>query len=170
MKNLLKIALFVALTLSTTLVSAQKSGRINIQTIIVAMPETAKMQADLEAIRKDFSENLETMQVELNNKINDYQQNEATMTASIRSLKEKDMQDLNTRMQQFEQSATQEMQAKQNEMLSPIIAKAREAVDAEAKAGGFAMIFDESAGALAYYDETLVPDITPNVMKRMGLR
>lgn len=169
MKKILLAALLLTLTLTTTAVSAQKSGRIRIQEVIMALPETTKMQSDLEAIRKDFADNLETMQSELNAKIAEYQQNESTMNASVRSLKEADMQDLDTRMRQFEQSAMQEIQARQNEMIAPIIEKVRGAVAEAAKAGGYTVVYDQTADALVYYDEAVVTDLTPAVMTRLNL-
>ncbi len=169
MKNLIKIAFAITLTLTVAAASAQKMGRINVQSVLVAMPEATKMQQDLETIRQDFASNLETMQVELNNKMNDYQQNQATMTDTIRSMKQKEMQDLDSRMQQFEQSAMQEIQSKQTEMLQPIIAKVREAISTEAKAGGYSVVFDESAGAMVYYDEATVIDLTAAVKSRLGI-
>ncbi|MFI3303636.1 MAG: OmpH family outer membrane protein [Rikenellaceae bacterium] len=170
MKNLMKMVLLMALTLSVSMVSAQKSGRINVQAVIMAMPETTKMQSDLETIRQDYSANLETMQVELNNKYVDFQQNSSTMTETIRAMKQKEIQDLGTRMEQFEANAMQEIQAKQQELLQPIITKARDAVAAEAKAKGCAVVYDESAGALAYFDETVVTDLTPAVKTRLGIK
>ncbi len=169
MKNIFKLALLVALVATTVTVSAQKSARVNVQALLVAMPETKAMQTELETIQKDFTDNLETMQVELNNKYQEYQSTQSTMNASVRSLKEKDIQDLSQRMQQFEQSASQEMQRKQNELLQPIITKAREAIAAEAKAGSYTVVYDESQGALAYYDEVAVKDISPAVKTRLGI-
>ncbi len=169
MKIFIKVALLMALTLTTSQMFAQKSARINVQTLVMSMPETMTMQETLEALRQDSADNLETMQVELNTKVQDYQQNAATMNESIRSMKEKEMQDLSQRMQQFEQSAMQELQAKQTEMLDPILMKARDAIAATAKAGGYQVVYDESAGALAYYDEVLVVDITADVKRKLGM-
>ncbi|MFI3327728.1 MAG: OmpH family outer membrane protein [Rikenellaceae bacterium] len=172
MKNVFKIALSVAIVAlaSVTSAAAQKVGRINSQVLIAAMPETTAMQKDLEKVRDEYAENLETMQAELQNKYADYQKNAATMTESVRSLKEKDMQDLDQRMQQFEQNAMQEIQRKQASLAEPIIAKAREAIAATAKAGGYTVIYDESAGALAYYDEATVKDILPAVKVKLGIK
>lgn len=169
MKNILRVALFMALTLTTFQLSA-KSARINTQAVIIAMPETKAMQEEIEALRKDSAANLETMQVELNNKVVEYQNGSATMNDSIRSMKEKEMQDLNQRMQQFEQSAMQELQTKQNQMLEPILAKAREAISSVAKSGGYEVVYDEAAGALAYFDEASVVDILPAVKSQLGIQ
>ncbi len=169
MRKIITLTLMLALSFVTTNVLAQKSAFVKTQEVLMAMPETEQMQKDLEAFRNDFAANLEAMQVELNNKIADYQANESTMNASVRALKEKDMQDLDTRMRQFEQSAMQEIQAKQNELVSPIIAKVREAVSAAAKAGGYAVVYDAAAESLIYYDESIVIDLTPAVRVRLNL-
>ncbi|MFI3305716.1 MAG: OmpH family outer membrane protein [Rikenellaceae bacterium] len=170
MKNIMKMVLVAALTLTVSMASAQKSGRINVQSLIMGMPETTKMQTDLETIRKDYAANLETMQVELNNKYVEFQQSQATMTESIRAMKQKEIQDLGTRMEQFEANAMQEIQAKQQELLQPIIEKARAAVAAEAKAGSYTVVYDESAGGLAYFDESTVVDLTAPVKVRLGIK
>ncbi|MFI3333422.1 MAG: OmpH family outer membrane protein [Rikenellaceae bacterium] len=169
MKKVMKVFMVVALTLSATTIFAQKLGRINMQEIIVSMPETTEMQTKLEAFRQDLVGNLETMQVELNNKFVDYQNTATTATDSVRSLKEKDIQDLQTRMEQFEQSAMQEMQAKQNELLQPIISKAQEAVKKVSQAGAYTVVYDLSVASLAYYDEASVTDLTSAVKAELGV-
>lgn len=169
MKKVMRLFLVVALTLCTTSIFAQKMGRINMQEIIVAMPETTEMQEKLEAFRLDLLGTLETMQVELNNKYVDYQNTATTITDSMRSLKEKDMQDLQTRMQEFEQNAMQEMQAKQNELLQPIIAKAQAAVKAVSEAGAYAVVYDLAVASLAYYDPATVEDLTAVVKAELGI-
>ncbi len=170
MKNVIKAAAVVAFALSVSTSFAQKMGRIPVQDIVMAMPETKTMQTNLEAFSKDLSDNLETMQVEFNNKYVDYQNNVKTYTESIRSLKEKELQDLQTRMQQFEQSARQEIQAKQSELLNPIITKAREAISKVAAEGGFDVVYDESAGSLAYVNNATVVDISPKVKVALGIK
>ncbi len=169
MKRVMKVFMVLALTLSTSTIFAQKFGRINMQEIIVAMPEAQEMQTKLEAFRQDLIGNLETMQVELNNKFADYQATSATDTDSVRSLKEKDMQDLQTRMEQFEQSAMQELQAKQNELLMPVVGKAQDAVKKVSSEGGYTAVFDFTVAALAYYDEATVIDIAPAVKAELGI-
>ncbi len=170
MKRLLKVALLAALVCVTTMTMAQKSARVNVQAIVVAMPETKAMQTELETIQKDSQDNLETMQVELNNKLQEFQKTQSTMNASIRSIKEREMQDLSQRMQQFEQSAMQEIQKRQNDLLKPILDKARTAIEAEAKAGSYTIVYDESIGAIAYFDPAVVADISAAVKARLGIK
>ena len=170
MKRAIKAAVAVVMVLCAVGAQAQKLGRIQFQEVVMAMPETKTMQTNLEAFRKDLADNLEAMQVEFNSKLSDYQANLNNYTDSVRSLKEKELQDLQTRMQQFEQSAMQEIQAKQTELFNPIIAKARDVVTRISTEGGYDVIYDESAGALAYINETTVTDIAPQVKAALGIK
>ncbi len=170
MKRAIKAAFVVAMVMCAVAAQAQKLGRIQFQEVVMAMPEMQAMQANLETFSRDLSDNLEAMQVEFNNKLADYQGNLNNYTDSVRSLKEKELQDLQTRMQQFEQSARQEIQTKQSELLNPIVTKARDAVSRIAAQGGYDVVYDESAGALAFVNETTVTDIAPQVKAALGVK
>ncbi|MFI3316913.1 MAG: OmpH family outer membrane protein [Rikenellaceae bacterium] len=169
MRKVIKVCMVAAMLLSSSTIFAQKMGRINMQELLVAMPETTEMQTKLEAFRQDLVANLETIQVEFNNKVQEYQNAESTMTASVRNLKEKELQDLQARMEEFQQNAMQEMQMKQNELLQPIITKAQEAVKKVSQEQAYAVVYDLSVASLVYYDEATVIDITPAVKTELGI-
>ena len=139
MKKILKIVLTVAFVAGSTSVFAQKLGRINMQELVFAMPETAEMQKNLEAYQKELQDQLETIGVEFNNKLNEYTKQvsdkNSTMSDSVRQLKEKELNDLKTRYDEFVQVSQQDMQKKQGELLEPIIVKAQDAVKEVSKAG-----------------------------------
>lgn len=130
MKKILKIVLTVAFVAGSTSVFAQKLGRINMQELVFAMPETAEMQKNLEAYQKELQDQLETIGVEFNNKLNEYTKQvsdkNSTMSDSVRQLKEKELNDLKTRYDEFVQVSQQDMQKKQGELLEPIIVKAQD--------------------------------------------
>lgn len=105
MKKLIKLTLVVALVLGSSSLFAQKLGRINLEEIITLMPEYKEMMTNMEAYSKDLRDNLETIQVELNTKYNDFQKNKATYSEVTRQLKEKELTDLQNRLQEFYQSA-----------------------------------------------------------------
>lgn len=169
MKKAIKLTLAVALMLSATSLFAQKFGRVNTQEIIVAMPETKEMQTNLEAFAKDLQDNLETINVEFNNKLQEFQKNLNTYSDAVRGMKEKELQDLRARSEEFQQVAQQDYQKKQNELLAPIIEKAKNAIDKVSAAGGYLVVFDTSTGTLAYIDEAALTDIAPEVMKELGI-
>lgn len=169
MKKAIKLTLAVALVLSASSLFAQKFGRINVQEIIMAMPETKEMDTNMQAYGKDLQDNLETIAVEFNQKLTDYQKNYASLSDAVRQLKEKELQELQNRRQEFEQVAQQDFQKKQQELLAPIIEKAKGAIDKVSETNAFLAVFDTSTGSLAYFDEASLTDIAPLVKKELGI-
>ncbi|MDE5623220.1 MAG: OmpH family outer membrane protein [Alistipes sp.] len=167
MKKAIKLTLAVALMLSASSLFAQKLGRINSQDILLAMPETKEMETNMQAFTKDLQDNLETISVEFNQKLTDYQKNYSTYSDSVRQLKERELQELQNRRQEFEQVAQQDIQKKQQELLTPIIEKAKAAIDKVAKDNGYLAIFE--TGSLASYDEAALTDIAPQVRAELGI-
>lgn len=155
--------------LSASSLFAQKFGRVNTQEIIVAMPETKEMQTTMESYIKELQDQLEALNVEFSNKLQEFQKNFNTYSEAIRDVKQKELQSLQGRREEFEQVAQQDSQKKQNELLAPIIEKAKSAIDKVAAAGGYLAVFDTSTGSLAYYDEAALTDIAPEVKKELGI-
>ena len=144
MKKAIKLTLAVVFVMGATSLFAQKFGRINTQEIIMAMPETKTMQENMDTFAKELSDNIETMNVEFNTKLQDFQKNYNTFSDAIKEVKE-------------------------NELLAPIIDKAKSAIDKVAAAGGFLVVFDTSTGSLAYFDEATLTDVAPAVKKELGI-
>ena len=169
MKKAIKLTLAVVLVMVATSLFAQKFGRINTQEIIMAMPETKTMQENMDTFAKELSDNIETMNVEFNTKLQDFQKNYNTFSDAIKEVKEKELNDMQTRTREFQERAQQDYQKKQNELLAPIIDKAKSAIDKVAAAGGFLVVFDTSPGSLAYFDEATLTDVAPAVKKELGI-
>ncbi len=170
MIRITKGIMIVALFLSAASISAQnlKFGHINSQELLMAMPERDSAEAKLKKYGKDLQEQIETLQVEFNKKYQDYLQKKATFTDAIREMKEKELSDLQQRSQEFEQTAQQDYQKQQADLMKPIVDKANAAISKVAKANGFIYVFDVSTGAVAYFSDQSV-DVLPLVKKEMGI-
>lgn len=168
MKKVLKLTLAVVCVMFSTSLFAQKIGRISSQEVVVNMTEYKEAQTQLEALAKDLQAQMETIQVEMNTKIQEYQKGAESMTDAVRQLKEKELNDLNTRLQEFNQVAQQELQKKEQELMEPIIKKANEAITEVSKAGGYTVIFE--TGQMIYFDEAQVKDITAEVKAKLGAK
>ena len=81
----------------------------------------------------------------------------------------KELQDLQNRSREFQERAQQDYQKKQNELLAPIIDKAKAAIDKISAANAYTVVFDTSTGSLAYFDEATLTDIAPLVKKELGI-
>ena len=169
MKKLVGLTLLAVVMFGVSTVSAQKFARINLQEVVVAMPEFDEAQKNLEAFGKDLQEQMEQIQVEFNNKLADFQKNQATMAASIKQMKQQELEQLQQRYAEFQQIAQQDFQKKEAELLEPIQKKAQEAVNKISKANGYIAVYNTSVPSLAYFDEAQLIDIAPLVKKELGI-
>lgn len=170
MIRITKSIMIVALFLSVASVSAQnmKFGHINSQDLMMAMPERDSAEAKLKRYAKQLQDQIETLQVELNNKYQDYLKKKATFTDAIREMKEKELNDLDARSKEFEQTASQDYQRQQAELMKPIVDRANATIQKVAKANGFIYVFDISTGAVTYFSDQSI-DILPLVKKELGI-
>ncbi len=174
MKKLLKLTLAMVFILGASSASAQKLGRVDLAAIVPNMPEYTEAVTKLESLGKELSSQLEQMQVELNNKYADYEKNKSTYSDSVCQMKERELMDMQQRLSDMQQIAQQDIQKKEQELMSPVYDKANAAVDKVAKAGGYAVVFstagDQAASAgLAYFDPAQIKDITAEVKKELGI-
>lgn len=168
MKKAIKIAMVALLAVGSTTLYAQKFGRINFQELIQAMPEVEEVRTKMAEAQKDYEEHLEGLQVEMNNKINDLQKAPATMSESVKQLKQREIQELSERLQQFYEMAQEELGKLQTELYAPIEAKANEAIATVCKAEGIIIAFH--IGSVAFIDETQTIDILPKVKAKLGIK
>ena len=158
-----KLVLMLMLLAPMTMM-AQKFGKVNTQTIMQALPDVAKANGELEALQKQKDNELKAMQDELNRKLDEYQKGQSTMNATAKQQKETELQGLNQKIQQAHQDGQQELQKKSNELMQPIVAKVRAAIDAVGKAGNYTYIFEEGA---AIYTGSNVVDVTKEVQSKI---
>ena len=164
MKKLIVIALAAFATLS---VSAQQLGKVNFNELVMLMPEMDAARETMTASQKEAEETYSAMAEEFQNKYAQYQQKQATWTAAIREAKERELTDINQRLQEFQQTISQELQQQQSQLMAPINEKAQKVVADLAKAKGVLVLFDVSQAL--YFDETQVVDLTADARKALGI-
>ncbi len=120
MKNLLKVVTLVVLIAVAAGAHAQKAtkiGHVDFAKVLEQMPGQDTVKTVMEKYVQSLQGELQTMQSELELKNADYQKNAATMSNIIKSTKEKEMMDLQDRIQAFQQSAQKELSDKQTELI-----------------------------------------------------
>lgn len=158
-----KLVLMLMLLAPMTMM-AQKFAKVNTQTIMQALPDVAKANGELEALQKQKDNELKAMQEEFQRKADEYQKGASTMNATAKQQKETELQGLQQKIQQAYQDGQQELQKKSNELMQPIVAKVRAAIDAVGKAGNYTYIFEEGA---AIYTGSNVLDVTKEVQSKI---
>lgn len=146
MKKLLKVALVAVCFLSVgNFAKAQtKIGYINFDGLIGQMPEAKTVKSQLDIYSKQFTDQLAVMQTELQNKGQEFQKTQATMTDAVRSAKQAELQDIQKRMQDYNTNAQQKFEEKSNELVKPLTDKAHVAVEAVAKEKGYTYVINSA--------------------------
>lgn len=162
-----KILLFAAMALFTISAAAQGLGRVNLEELITLMPDYMEAQRTIAAVSHETSETFQAMVSEFQSKSATFEQKKGSWTASILETKQAELNDMQRRLQEFQQTAYQELQEKQAQLMAPVQEKAMTAVREIAKAQGLAMVFDTST--LIYFDEAQTVDLMPDARKALGI-
>jgi len=148
---------------------AQKFGHVTSEVLLQAMPEYDSAQLKLEELRQHYTLELERIQVEINKKIEEFNQAEATMSDLIKEAKASEIQELQMRLQNYSQTAQQDLQQQGMLVMQPVMDKARTAIDEVAKENGLLYVFDLSQGNPIYTGEESL-DMIPLVKAKLGVQ
>ena len=155
------------MTISSLITAQNKFGHIHSEKLLMEMPETADAEKSIQEYNQMLESQLQTMYGEYQSKAGEFQNNESLMTDIVKEAKIKEIQDLELRIQQFQQSSQESIQQKRNEVLSPLLEKAQNAINEIAKENNYTYIFDISLGSIAYGEES--KDIMPLVKDKLGI-
>jgi len=174
MKKLLLIivaSVFLGLTGQKLNAQELKFGHIDTEALIQALPDYDTAVARLERFYRELSNALELMQVELNNKSFAYERDAANLTDIVRQTREQELYDMNRRIQEFQQTAQQQVQERQAEYFQPIMANVDKAIKDVGRENGFIYIFVVGQGSsVNYFDEAKSVDVMPLVKAKLGVR
>lgn len=127
-----------------------------------SMPEFIKARGDLEALSKQYENDLKAMQDEIQRKADEYEKTKSTMNATKQQETEANINQLMQKYQQAYQDNQQELAKQQQEKMAPIMNKITTAIKNVGKNGGYVYIMDVSAG-IPYISDTLSKDVTADV-------
>lgn len=168
--KLINLFLIVCLFLTASAVSAQdlKFGHINMQELILELPDKLAADQKLQAEAKTLQDRMKMMSEEHEKKFRDYIAERETMPELIRTTTEKEIQEIEQRLQNYQTMAQQSLSKKEQELYQPILEKVQQAVDAVGAEQGFIYIFDLSSQVVLYHSDKSV-DCGPFVKAKLGL-
>ena len=170
-----RILMFASMALLSAGAFAQTSGalaqtkiaHVNFTEIVQLTPDADAARTTMKASQKEAEDTFQSMYEEYQTKMNQYQQKNATWTPAIKEAKEKELGDIQQRLQEFQQQISQELQQQQAQLFAPIYDKAQETVKKIARDMGLTAVFDSSSAL--YFDEATTVDITPDARKAMNI-
>lgn len=146
-----------------------KIAYINSAALLQNMPERVNADSALAKYTRSFQEQIEIMTKEFQSKLQIFQAGEKTMTEAMKEVKTKELQDLQSRIESTQQSAQDKIQAKKQDLYTPILEKADKAIKDVAKEKNYDYIFDVNSQAGIVFSKEEY-DITPLVKAKMGIK
>jgi outer membrane protein len=146
---------------------AQKFAYVDFNELVMLMPEMDEARATLEENSKTNEEIMMSMYEEYQSKYQQYEQKSATWTAAVLEAKQRELMEIEQRLQQTQQSLQQEIQQLQQSLQAPIMEKATKIVNELAKAKGIAAVFEKAS--LLYIDPAQMVDLTPEARTALNI-
>ncbi len=165
-KIFLGLAVIVSLLASSQVNAQNKLGYISTDELISVMPETQKADSNLQQFRTALIQNYQDKQETLEAAINKFNKDSATMSSAVKDVKRGELQKMLQDISSEEQRIQQQLQQRQQELITPINRKAFDAIQAVAKENGYAYIFEKGALLVAPPAE----DVLPLVAKKLNIK
>jgi outer membrane protein len=160
------VLIFAALMAFPGIADAQKIGFISADEVIQLMPEAASVQTQLDQYQQSLYQNAEDQRTSLNQAVQKFYKDSATMSPSLKEVKTTDLQKQVQDLSGIDQKIQNQFEQKRQELSLPIQKKLQAAIEEVAKENGYTYVFPREA--LIYMPPT--SDIGPLVRKKLGLK
>ncbi len=150
--KLLTVALLLIFA-GTVVAQELKFGHVNMQELILELPEKKAADEKLQAEAQTLQNRMQKMSDEHEAKFKEYLEERETMPELIRTTMEKEIQDIEQRLQNYQMMAQQTLAKKEQELYQPILEKLQKAIDTVGQTNGLIYIFDVSSQVVLYHSE-----------------
>lgn len=145
-----------------------KFGHIDLQTVIQVMPERETTETEFTKFQTDLEDILGEMQKDYQTKLRELEQMGQEVSELKRNAKISELQNLNERIQGFQQNAQQQIQQKYQELLNPLYEKAIGAIGEVAKEEELMYVFETGSNVVLYKSNQSM-DLFPLVKQKLGI-
>jgi outer membrane protein len=149
---------------------AQKFAHFNSADIIPNMKEYVTATEEIQAMAKQFEDDIKLMQEELQKKSEEYQKEQANLLDPVKQRREQELQDLYQRLQQSYQDNQQALEKSRQEKMSVINEKVLAAVKKIGEEGGYVYVVDLSSGVIPFVNSQLSTDVSAQIKKEVGIQ
>ncbi|RZK28639.1 MAG: OmpH family outer membrane protein [Hymenobacter sp.] len=147
-----------------------KIGFTSVEYVLSQMPESKQIESDLKTYGTQLESQLKTKTTEYQTKLDAYQKGAGAMTPVVKADTEKELTRLGQSIQEFQQTAQQSMQQKQQTLLRPVLDKIQKNIDAVANENGYTYVLNSDSGSnpiLLHGPKD--GDISDIILKKMGI-
>lgn len=152
--------------INSQLKAQMKIGYINTGELLSSLPEAKKADSLLQQFGEVLKKNGEDYQAELESKAKKFNDDSTKMTAVNKEAARKVLQDLYSRVVNYNQEAQQQLEAKQQELLNPLQKKTLDIIQQVAKENGYTHVFNREALLVV----PTTDDLLPLIKKKLNLK
>jgi len=152
--------------ISSDLKAQMKIGHINTGELLSSLPEAKKADSLLQQFGEVLKKNGEDYQSELESRAKKFNDDSTKMPAVTKEAERKKLQDLYTRVVNYNQEAQQQLEAKQQELLTPLQKKTLDIIQQVAKENGYTHVFNREALLVVPTSD----DLLPLIKKKLNLK
>lgn len=143
-------------------------GYISTSQLLGMMPESAEADMQMRREVRSLEEELQKLNNEYQEKLQKYIEEQEMLTVVVRQSRERELMELQNRIQDFQAGAQESLQERRIELLKPIFDRIEKAVAEVGRERGYTLVFDLDNNSLLYLgDDT--EDILPYVREKLGL-
>ena len=164
-----KILLAILMIAPLTIMAQAKFAHYNLADIVPHMKDYTTAQTELQAMEKQYSEDIKLMQDEYQKKLADLQKEYNNLLENVRARREQELNDLGQRLQQSVQDSQMTLEKASQEKMALIYQKVNAAVKKLAEAGNYVYVVDLSVGAISFVNPAISTDITTQIQKELGI-
>lgn len=145
----------------------QKMATVNSSEVVMNMPETKALQAKVQEKSTELSKQLEGMYKQFEGKAAEMKGVNPQKMNAIEEAKMTELQDLQKRIEKFEQTAQKEVQQLEQTLSIPILEKAKKVIEAVAAEKGYSHVYDVAGGGMIVFPQG--DDITNATKTKLGI-
>ncbi|MFA3782581.1 OmpH family outer membrane protein [Melioribacteraceae bacterium 4301-Me] len=163
------LTIFILIFCSATGLAQLKIGYVDSDTIMKQLPDAQDTQRKLDAIIKEWQEELNKMEKDWKTKYDDYQRRKLVLSEQKRAEIEKELVNMEDQINKFRQDkfgVKGELFQKQEELMKPIQNRIFNAIQEVAKEGDYDFIFDRSGDIMFLYAKEQY-DVTNLVLEKL---
>lgn len=158
---------------TTPAAAPTKIGYTNVDFVLGKLPESKKISNELEITKAQLDKALQDKYKEFQEKLDNYNKNAANMADVLKTDKEKELQNLQTSIQDLQRNSETSLQNKYQQLIEPVLEKINVAIQDVGKANNFLYILNSDAGAnttpILLYVGSEDNNVTDLVLKQLGV-
>lgn len=153
---------------STALFAQSKTGYINFQQMIAMMPESKLAGDSLNLLQEKLNVDGQQLVAEYTRKLTEFDSTRKTLSPAMQEVKVSELKGLEANIQKYREMSESAMNQREQQLLTPIVDKAKKILKGVANEKGYTLVIDNSRDAVLV--SAAADDLMPDVKLKMGIK